>query len=77
VAKLVLPQNNFQKGSLNKYAISTLNVQPAMAHESTEKLTFTRLNVDFFAKTKMPKPKLIKAVNARDNPKTINFLLRK
>ena len=48
VAKLILPQNNIQKGSVKKYAIRTLKAQPAMAQESQENAMFTRLNVDLF-----------------------------
>jgi hypothetical protein len=60
VAKLVRPQNILQAESLNRYAIKTLKVQPATAQESKEKVIFTLLNVDFFSKTNMPKPALIK-----------------
>ena len=47
-AKLILPQNILQKGSLKKYANKTLEIQPAEAQESKANVTFTRLKVDLF-----------------------------
>ena len=59
-AKLILPQNNFQEGSLRKKIINTLKFHNANAHERKENETLMRFWERRLKKTNKPTPALIK-----------------
>jgi len=59
-AKLILPQNNFQEGSLSKKSINILKFHNANVHERIENEILIRFWGRRLKKTKKPIPVLIK-----------------